>query len=81
MMTRDAMQVIVDTAQPIGAFRNDWRQRWVSIYADPTDPTMVVTVGVPFPGTVNDVNNSIVYTHEPRADFATYIGSFNKVFK
>lgn len=35
----------------IGLLKNNWRQRHVTIYDHPTNPEMVVSVGVPFNNT------------------------------
>ena len=61
--------------QAIGKFRNEWRQREVYIFANPNDPTMVVTVGYPFDG------STPIIADEPRSLFTAYIGSFDKVFR
>jgi hypothetical protein len=34
----------------IGRFKNNWRQRYVSLYPHPTDSLKVVSVGTPFDG-------------------------------
>lgn len=69
----------------IGAFRNDWRMRRVSIFEDIKNPEMVYTVGMPFgPGAdplPHGDGPKPIETHELRADFAHYIGTFNKVYK
>lgn len=61
----------------IGTFRNEWRQRTVYIYNHPTDAGCVVTCGVPFA----PIGAEWIWTTEPRATFAQYIGSFNKVYR
>jgi hypothetical protein len=77
----------------IGAFRNDWRGRWVRIFEDTNDPMMVYTEGTLIrQHTCHSPSRraadcpacnpaEAIHTHEPRADFAAYIGSFNKVYK
>jgi hypothetical protein len=60
-------------AEAIGKFRNNWRQRDVYIFAKPNDPNMVVTVEYPFDG------GAPFISHEPRALFTRYIGTFDKV--
>lgn len=32
----------------IGALRNNWRRRHVSVHQHPTNPNLVVTIGIPF---------------------------------
>jgi hypothetical protein len=61
----------------IGWFRNEWRQRDVTIYDHPTDPALVVTCGEPHAGLASD---QPVWTVEPRERFAKYIGKFDQRF-
>ncbi len=58
----------------IGAFKNNWRRRFVKIFADDADAGMVFTEGPSF-----DDDGKVIYTHEPKTDFARYIGKFNGV--
>lgn len=60
----------------IGAFTNAWRGRRVLIFEDNADPTMVYTSGVPIAGAGDTTE-----THEPRALYVPYIGSFGKVYR
>jgi len=76
----------------IGRFRNTWRLRDVFIYAHPTDPTRVITCGIPMQGDTTALRHASapeirplfaehVWTDEPRELFATYIGTFHKVYR
>lgn len=60
----------------IGAFRNDWRRRHVTIYDHPTHRHHVITRGRSFDQPAPDV-----WTVEPRADYAQYIGTLDKVYR
>lgn len=65
----------------IGAFLNRWRGRRVEIFEDTVDPTMVYTTGLPI-GPDGGVDHAAIpiETHEPKAAFAPYIGSYHKVY-
>ena len=65
--------------QLIGAFTNKWRGRRVEIFEDLADPSMVYTTGTPL-GTPPLDPAAVVESHEPRAHFTNYIGSFDKVY-
>lgn len=59
----------------IGFFKNNWRQRRVSIYQHPNYPDQVVAMGEPFDG------SAPICTVEDKAAYKQYIGSFNKVVR
>ncbi len=46
----------------------------MKIFADDADAGMVFTEGQSF-----DDDGKVIYTHEPKTDFARYIGKFNGV--
>jgi len=62
----------------IGKFRNNWRGRIVSIFEDTERPDMVYTEGHPLDPRLD--TPAVVETHEPRVNYVTYIGSFNKIY-
>ena len=57
----------------IGRFTNRWRQREVYIFAHPSDPARVITVGYPFAG------GAPMICDEARVLVARYIGRFDGV--
>ena len=76
----------------IGAFRNDWRGRHVTIFEDTDDPAKVYTEGrlivahtCDQPGFTVRVSRvpstEPICTHEPREDYKAYIGTYNKVYR
>jgi len=68
----------------IGAFTNRWRGRRVLIYEHPSDPTRVITRGVPlseFTFGTPATTSPHVWTDEPRTAYARYIGSYDRVYE
>ena len=45
----------VDGKPVIGCLTNNWRQKWVTVYAHPTNKTQVISVGRTFDGKHTDV--------------------------
>jgi hypothetical protein len=58
----------------IGRLKNNWRQRDVTVYDHPTNPNMVVSVGVPFGSSEKDA----VVCVEEREAFARVINLYPK---
>lgn len=59
------MQTTIDYTKlkKVGTFRNNWRERIVTLYEHPTDPKMVVAVGVGIH------NNKEVVCEEAKTDY------------
>lgn len=73
-----ALLAKIEGAEPIGACRNNWRERYVSIFTDPDSEEHVISVGKPFK-TVDDPATWVV-CREPKVLYADNIGDFNRVF-
>jgi len=77
VVTATGERLVVE--EPIGAVKNNWRLRRVTIYAHPTDPAKVVTVGVGFRDPTGRFCGSDCVAVESWGDWLPNIGKFNVV--
>ena len=82
-MTRKVPEIINNTTfaeeqikshEKIGFFKNNWRQRNVSLYAHPDNDEVVITIGEDYDGA------KTIIVAETKVLLKQYIGTFNKVF-
>jgi hypothetical protein len=55
----------IEKFELLGHTVNNWRQRRINLYAHPTDPNLLISVGVAFDRT------AVIVCEEPREQWAT----------